>query len=147
MAAGRPTKLNTKLTAKITQELQLGMFIETVCELNGITRETYYQWLKRGRAAGEKPDAKERLYVDFLQAVTQASAEAEAHALSQIRKGVDNWTSQAWFLERRFRQRWARTVDQSGMADIKPGGGVNFVIQYPTKAEDVVPEPEDEQQN
>lgn len=106
----RGSKLTEDVQTKIVQALQLGLYIIEACKIVGITNPTYHNWVKLGRA-GKKP------YADFLEATEEASAAAEGDALAKIRKGEDNWQASAWFLERRFRQRWARTVDNSGIAD------------------------------
>lgn len=105
------TKFSLDLQAKVVQALQLGMYITEACAAVGINKGTYFDWLKKGKK-GLKP------YEAFLEATDEAAALAEADALKKIRKGEPNWQAQAWFLERRHRDRWGRTVDQSGIADM-----------------------------
>ena len=85
------------------------MFVEQACHQAIFSRDTMYSWLQRG-AKGEEP------YATFLAEYNQASATAELTALSEIRAGKNNWQSRAWFLERRFRDRWGR----NDKLEIKP---------------------------
>lgn len=89
--------------------LRIGLFIEQACHRARLARATIYNWLDRG-AKGEEP------YATFLAEYNEASATAELTALSEIRTGKNNWQSRAWFLERRFRDRWGR----NDKLEIKP---------------------------
>ena len=104
--AGRPSKLTAELTESICNDLRLGLFADEACTRNGITKVTYYEWLRE--AAAGRTD-----HMVFAAAVAKASADGEAAALRVIRQGTLNWQASAWFLERRFRDRWARDVDRS----------------------------------
>jgi hypothetical protein len=71
--------------------------------------------LARGRAelehqgTGGSPRARERRYLEFLEAVTRASAVAEVHAVAIVREAMAaDWRAAAWFLERRYPGRWRR---------------------------------------
>lgn len=55
-------------------------------------------------------------FVEFLEATKRADGEAEMRALLEIQKaGKDTWQANAWFLERRHKDRWAkeRPVEQA----------------------------------
>ncbi len=89
--------------------LRIGLFVEQACHQAKLAKPTVYEWLKRG-STGEEP------YATFAEEFQQASATAELTALSEIRTGKNNWQSRAWFLERRFRDRWGR----NDKLEIKP---------------------------
>lgn len=125
MPAGRKTKLTPEVHAAIVKDLELGMYVEVACKRAGISKVIYYDWLKRAKAG--KP--ADQAYIDFAKAVEVGSSQAEAHALAQVRKGVSNWQANAWFLERRFKDRWARTVDNSGIAET-PVQPMQFVVKF-----------------
>lgn len=89
--------------------LRIGLFVEQACHQAQLARSTVYSWLDRG-SKGEEP------FATFFADYHKASATAELTALSEIRTGKNNWQSRAWFLERRFRDRWGR----NDKLEIKP---------------------------
>lgn len=89
----RKNKLSDEMAEEICRLLEEGNFISTVCELVGISRDSFYRWYKKNSEFKEKVDA--------------ASAEAERRALSNLfAKSSEDWRAAAWFLERRFKDRW-----------------------------------------
>lgn len=97
---GARSKFAPELTARLVEILREGNYVETACAIVGIHKDTYYEWRKRGEAG-------EAGYVEFLDQITRASAEAERAALAVIRSAVNNWQSSSWFLERRFPAKFA----------------------------------------
>ena len=96
------SKLTPELQEKILRHLRIGAYVETAAACVGISRDTFYQWMKKG-ARGQKP------YVAFAQAVDQALAESEARDLGTILKASQaSWQAAAWRLERRFPDRYGR---------------------------------------
>ncbi len=81
----------------------------------GISRATFYEWLKRGarerrRLAQPRAKAKdaEAIYVAFLDTYKKALARLEKNDLVTI--GVASkgyWQAAAWRLERRFPETWS----------------------------------------
>lgn len=123
----RPTKLNPKRQADIVSRLTAGVYFDTACVSSGITEQTGHNWMARARDSlalisehgedgaelsaeevEELVPEKERPFVAFYHAVKEASADAEVGALALLRAGGQNWQAQAWFLERRFSERWRR---------------------------------------
>lgn len=117
---GRPTKLTPEIQQQIVALLRNGNYVETVCDYVGISKETFYDWLRRGEVGGQR----NTIYVEFSDAAKKAISAAETVALSEIRQGVDNWQSRAWFLERRHRERWGnkQAVEHTG----KDGGPIDY---------------------
>lgn len=107
---GNPTICVPENYSYFLDLIRIGLFVEQACHQARFNRDTIYTWLKRG-STGEEP------YAAFLAEYNQASATAELTALSEIRTGKNNWQSRAWFLERRFRDRWGR-YDK---LEVKPG--------------------------
>jgi transposase len=98
----RKSKLTPEVQEKLLRYLRLGCYVETAAACAGISRDTFYDWMKRG-GKGEKP------YKQFADAVDQAMAESEARDLAVILKAAEkNWTAAAWRLERRFPDRYGR---------------------------------------
>lgn len=101
---GRPTKLTTEIQERIVELLKAGNYVETACAVVGIGRTTFYDWLKKA----EKSTRANR-YTRFRDAVRQAEAWAEARFVSIISKSAEkNWTAGAWWLERKYPERWSR---------------------------------------
>ena len=88
---------------KILGALRAGNYRVAACKFAGISDETFRVWInagKRGDPGG---------YVEFLEQVKQAEAQAEASLVATIRKAAgDHWQAAAWLLERKFVTRWGR---------------------------------------
>lgn len=115
----RPTLLTPERTEKIVQLIAAGNFSETAALASGISKQTYYNWLARGRAERErlndkpnlKPKAKEEPYLEFFDAIEKARAEAEARMVVLITKAAQEpktWQAAAWWLERVAPQKYGR---------------------------------------
>ncbi len=99
---GRRTKLTPEVQQKIVGAIAAGNYYEVACAIAGISHTTFYNWLEKGRQ-GKKP------YVDFLEAVKKAEAANEAKRLQTITKAAEtDWKANAWYLERRYPERWGR---------------------------------------
>lgn len=124
---GRPPSLTQELIDQILPYIEAGNYCEIACEINGISRDTFYTWLKAARNPKGKP-----IYKKFRQALKEAEGRAEANSVMRIRKaGQKQWQANAWYLERKARERWGRSA-----ADITGGEGVpssSFVIQFKTE--------------
>jgi len=97
-----------EIVKKIADCIAQGNYANVACAIAGIADSTYYAWL----ADESKPE--------FLDAIKEAEALAEATALAAIQSDP-SWQSKAWFLERKFKDRWAKTetqkVEHSGTID------------------------------
>src|ERR1043165_489028 len=146
---GRPAKLTPQVKEQILAVLKMDGYVETACAFVGISREGFYEWMRRGA----REDSG--IYKDFAEAVNKATAEGEIRGVSNIQKAANGydvlktrtvteqrpakgedgktsivtvtstteeksrefaWQAQAWLLERRFPNRWARRdfVEMSG---------------------------------
>ncbi len=98
----RKGKLTAEVEDKLLRALRLGCYVETAASLVGISRDTFYDWMKKG-AKGVVP------YAAFAKKVDEAMAESEARDLNTILKAAaTNWTAAAWRLERRFPEKYGR---------------------------------------
>ena len=106
---GRPSKLTKVLEDKIVMLITAGNYVETACAACGLTRDSYYLWLKKG-ARGEEP------YVSFSDRVNEAMAMAEVRDVMTIEKAAMGgvWAAAAWKLERRNPERWGRRLQIDG---------------------------------
>lgn len=98
----RKTKLTKELQDRITSVIAAGNYLEVAYRLAGVSHETFYRWLRLGEQ-GRRP------YSEFYEAVKKAEAAAEAKRILVIQKASEeNWQAAAWYLERRYPERWGR---------------------------------------
>jgi hypothetical protein len=89
----RPTKLTPEITLGISESLRRGMTITGACQREGISRETYYNWLE------ESPE--------FFDTIKRSESEAEELFTDTIISAATDpsfgctWQAAAWWLERR----------------------------------------------
>lgn len=114
---GRPTKLTDNIQDEITLMLKMGNYLEAAAAFAGVSKVTVYDWMKRGRREIERVTANEsrkirkseQPFVDFLNAVEKAMAEAEIRDVQIIyNAGKADWKASAWRLERKYPDRWGR---------------------------------------
>lgn len=117
MAGGRPTKLTPELQEEMIKVIQAGNYVETACAFVGLSKNTFYDWLKRAARETERlaknPRARmkksEAPYVEFSDAVKRAQGQAEVRDVLLIAKAAEHvWQAAAWRLERKFPDRWGR---------------------------------------
>jgi transposase len=116
--AGRPTKLTPQVQARIVQAIVGGNDITVAAAYAGIGKATFYLWLERGRkemtrleaSPFARPRASETPFVDFIDAIEKAQADAETRNVALIAKAAQEgtWTAAAWWLERKYPERWGR---------------------------------------
>lgn len=97
-----------EIVEKIAGYIADGNFATVACVACGIHESTYYAWLA-------DPDK-----VEFSEAIKEAEAQAEINAVSKIQND-ESWQSKAWFLERKFKDRWSKietqNINHSGTID------------------------------
>ncbi|RKH77001.1 hypothetical protein D7X99_33115 [Corallococcus sp. AB032C] len=115
--AGRPTKLTPELQKKIIDAIRAGNYMETAAAYAGISKDTFFRWLRKGARA------KSGIYKDFHDAVEKALAESEVRDVMLIANAATtDWKAAAWRLERKFPDRWGRKERLS--ADLHHSGQV-----------------------
>lgn len=96
----RVLKLTPSLATRIVGFIRAGSYVETAAAASGISKTTFYEWLKRA-ASGEQP------FLSFAEQVEEAQAMAEMRDLALIGKAAErDWTAAAWRLERKFPDRY-----------------------------------------
>ncbi len=123
----RPQVLTPAVQAKIVEMMMDGVALTTACVRAGTTHYTVRYW----RTLVEEGAEHAQIYADFFTAIKKAEAEAEHKALKTIKKGGFGWQAQAWFLERRFPQRWG-----AKQRDDKPQAKQAEVIEEAKKKAD-----------
>ena len=100
--AGRKTKLTRELTDEIVKRIRAGNYIKVACQAVGISHTAYFDWIKKGEQ-GISP------YSEFLYSVKKAEAEAHVTYVAIIAsQAPTQWQAAAWWLERKFPDRWAK---------------------------------------
>ena len=98
---GRPEKLSQHHLDRIALLLRSGCYIENAAACAGISRSTFYRWLRRGETQARGK------YRNFWDTVTVSLAICEVRHVSAIAAAAQtDWRAAAWLLERRFSQRW-----------------------------------------
>ena len=130
----RPSKLTPGVHEIIVQALASGCYRETAATHAGIAVSTFYNWLERGEADIEH--GKQTPYMELVEAINKAEAEAELDALEMIRKAAPkNWNAAAWMLERKNPAKWGRrtALEHSGQIDtgtsVKIADAVSAALQ------------------
>jgi hypothetical protein len=110
---GRPTKITSELIKKIVRLIKADNYFDVACRACGITRQTGYNWLERGKVEAQRIESggtpvDEPLYVEFFYSVDQAEAQAECEDIRYIRSGYQDWQARAWIRERKCFERWGK---------------------------------------
>lgn len=107
-------KYSKGLTKEICDNLRLGHTIEDACVLSGISKDTFYRWLKKKS--------------DFSDAIKKAEIECKRAHIANIRRAAMGirvlidpkdpekgykftkdpiWQASAWWLERRYKEEFS----------------------------------------
>ncbi len=105
----QPRLLTPEVQETVYAAIEAGTTLEIAAQAAGIGARTLDEWLHHGRAElQENPDA-EGPCANFVRAEKVASAKFERDCLSRIQDAArNNWTANAWLLERKFPQRYAK---------------------------------------
>jgi len=84
------SKLTEEIIKDISKKLKVGNYVKTVATSIGVSERTFYYWIDRGEKAnklyetGQKVPNEEKIYLQFLQSIRKAQAEAEVMIVAQI---------------------------------------------------------------
>tara|TARA_R110000823_G_scaffold18273_4_gene57203 strand:+ start:1205 stop:1678 length:474 start_codon:yes stop_codon:yes gene_type:complete len=104
---GNKTRLTKELGKIICDLVSRGNYPSSACEQVGVPNSTFFGWIKRGEATNEEP------YYSFAKALRMAESISESNAISEIVESQD-WRARAWYLERRFQDRWSQKANSEG---------------------------------
>jgi hypothetical protein len=107
----RPTKLTYELIEELCEFIAQGFTYDRAARSCNISVSTFHGWMREGKQEHAEP-----IYKDLVAAVVVAAEYSEDEALQQVRSAaiVDrNWKAAAWFLERRFPDRYGRGKDNA----------------------------------
>lgn len=112
---GRPSKLTPDRAERLIQAIRAGSYADVAARAVGIDPSSYYNWMKRGREAerkenGDAANDEDFPYVELFESIKEAEAIAENEAIQRIQTAAQQgtWTADAWYLERKFPDRWGR---------------------------------------
>jgi hypothetical protein len=119
-SAGRKTALlDVTKEQSLLDYIRIGTPVRKAVAASGVAEKTFYNWMSRGLAERERqaivPDAKENptevIFLQFLQRVEQARAEAIAKKVAVIAKSGNegDWRAAAWWLERQVPEDFGKT--------------------------------------
>ncbi len=98
----RTTILNQLIQSVMVEAIEGGNYATTAAEAAGIGKSTHYEWMEKGEQ-GIEP------YAEYADAIKKAEAIAESNAVKVIKAAsLENWTAGAWYLERKFPDKWGR---------------------------------------
>ena len=103
LLTGKKSQENYKCTkARVNKILRLigeGLFKKDACLLAGISRETFYQWIRGGKQ--DAKEGKESLERELYEGLEVAEAKAVMVHVNNIKTaGASDWKASAWWLER-----------------------------------------------
>ncbi|MCB9377102.1 MAG: hypothetical protein H6515_14700 [Microthrixaceae bacterium] len=118
MPPGRKPRLaiDPDLKDRIVQMVRVGMYPERAAVAAGVGERTHYLWQAKGleerehREDGKKPRVTMQVYLDYVDALDRAVAEAEFLLLGEAQSGTPAAKDHLAILERRFRDRWSPKV-------------------------------------
>lgn len=118
----RKTKLTRKLIQEAEKLIRLGNYNTTVCKYLGIHPSTWYRWMSEGETAtrGVKKE--------FYDTIKKAESHAEIRNVQLIQNSAqETWQAAAWYLERKFPERWGNKEKMS----VDGGMSVKIVDNIP----------------
>jgi transposase len=119
---GPKTSLTPEMQGRVIDAIRAGNYLDTAAAYAGIHRSTLHDWLKRGRSKNpEEP------FASFVEAVEEAMGKAETRFVALIAEAAQTtWTAAAWWLERRYPDRWGRRerIEHTG----KDGDPIEYVV-------------------
>ena len=123
---GRPSKFTPETKEKLLFAIRMGNYREPSCSCAGISVSTFYAWLYKGKKQ------KKGEFVEFLEAVTRAEAEAELRMIAQWQAQIpSDWRAARDFLARRFPERWGLKA----RVEVDHHGELNQSQETPTTTE------------
>lgn len=100
--AGQPTKFCPEMVNKILEGIEAVLVLRQVAGYAEIHFTSLYNWLNDGKEDVLKGIWSEK--ARFFYAVKNAQAIEIKKLMLNIKKAIPNWQSQAWLLERCFRE-------------------------------------------
>jgi len=107
------SKFNDEVETQILRALRAGGHLEIAAAAAGISPKTLYEWFRKGDQ-GEEP------YKTFKDKCSLVMASVEVRVVRDVvNAGKHDPKYLQWWLERRFPERWAKSVNQNVSGSIK----------------------------
>lgn len=121
---GRPTKLTPETQEAVCNLLKIGATRRDAALAAGVSEPVLYLWLQRGRS--DREARRRTRFVEFLEAVERAEAEARLRFTATIARAAQDgdWRAALEYLKRRDREHWGDSVDVSS-----GGQPIQFVVR------------------
>jgi hypothetical protein len=107
-------KLTREMIKIAYQYARVGCKDITIYQAMGISKDSYYDYLKLGQSLENKKNltANQKLIFDFFDSIKKGRSERSIEALARIKKAGANgsWQADAWFLERSNPDDWGVKV-------------------------------------
>jgi transposase len=112
---GRRTRLLEKsVMQRVVEATRAGLTASATADYAGISRSTFFDWMRRGRQASDAFDAgdlvadSELPFLEFLDEIRRIKAVTEVGILAVIEDSAarGNWRAAAWLLERSRPETW-----------------------------------------
>lgn len=112
--AGRPPKVDTVVVSKLIAGFNNGFNIEECCSYSGISKDTYYKWIKKNkRFAYDMDVAQQAIGKHSKKVITESILNGDVKAAQ-------------WWLERRQRKDFATRSEVTGEDGEKLEGIIIF---------------------
>jgi len=115
----RPQLITKEIIEEICNYIAAGHSYAKSAKLAGIAESTFFRWRTMGQLEGA-----EDIYTIFYIETQDASDFSESEALQLIRSSAileRNWRAAAWFLERRFPDKYSKRPNQPPQDDNNDG--------------------------
>lgn len=143
---GRPRKLeiDPDLKTRIVAMVRAGAYPERAAVAAGVSERSHYGWQAKGleerahRDAGGKPRVTMQVFLDYVDDIDRAVAEAEIMLMGKVVQGGAGASDLRWVLERRFRDRWAAgppATAPAAAAPAAPAATVTPLVAVKTQRE------------
>jgi hypothetical protein len=115
----RPIVLNNpKVVEDLESAVKSGVSLEAAAHYASIHPATLFRYMERGREErdsrenGNRPNKPAQVYLDVLETVERARAQAEVRNVAIINNAAANgtWQAAAWWLERTMPQKYGRRL-------------------------------------
>lgn len=106
---GRPTKMTEEIVRKLEYAFQKDFNIVEACDYAGISRETYYDWIKKKKGFSDKMEC----------AKSNLRRKAKVNLADKIEAGDIDATK--WYLERKAKDEYSvkQNVEVTGLEQEK----------------------------
>lgn len=105
--------INPEIKATIMAMVRSGAYPERAAVAAGVTERAHYLWQAKGleerehRESGKAARKTFQVYLDYVDDLDQAIAQAEIALIGKVTEGASGWQGSMTLLERRFRDRWS----------------------------------------